>query len=730
MNHLLFPPSPLLAVWSFASAWMLLWGLAALVPILIHLLSRRTRRTTAWAAMEFLQAALRKNARRLRLEQWLLLAVRTLAILLIALAWADPSVSWLPALTQVGRPAGQTHTVLILDGSYSMRAEVGGVSRWAAAQQKAQQRVSEAVRGDGFSLLLMAAPPQAVIAEVAFDSDDVQQELVELAPTQGGADLAATLAEADRLLRIGETRHARLVRRRLIFFTDLARPTWDAVFSQECRQRLRDLSERAAIELVEVADRDEPNWAVTRLAAGAALPVVGDRTPLEVEVESFAREDSRKQVELLIDGNPVSEKTVAIPARGRATTTFLQTWNSPGDHRVEVRLSSDALELDNRRFLSVPVRETLRVLCIEGEQNAAQYLALALDPGGDIRSRIRPETAAENALIETDLSRFDCVWLCNVGRFGREEANLLYRYVAAGGALIVSLGDQCQAENYNQELGGAASGHRLLPARLGSVVGDSTHRFDPRGYAHPLVEPFRGQERSGLISTPVWRYLQLVLRDDSRARVALQFENGDPALVEESIGRGQVVLLATAVSLSSVDHSTQPPTVWTALPTWPSFPPLVHTMLQFAVSGQQQARNTLVGEPLVASLHSATAALATVTTPENRTERIPARTEGAEQQWIFDGTWGSGFYQLQYGQNGDQTSWFAVNLDTRESDLSLVERDMLPSQFREAPPEPVMVSAGTAVQDKWPLFRLVLLSVVALLLAETVLAWRLGGAPG
>ena len=32
--------------------------------------------TTSWAAMEFLRAALRKNARRLRLEQWLLLAVR------------------------------------------------------------------------------------------------------------------------------------------------------------------------------------------------------------------------------------------------------------------------------------------------------------------------------------------------------------------------------------------------------------------------------------------------------------------------------------------------------------------------------------------------------------------------------------------------------------------------------------------------------------------------------
>jgi hypothetical protein len=43
---------------------------------MIHWWSRRRFQETSWAAMEFLLAALRKNARRLRLEQWLLLAVR------------------------------------------------------------------------------------------------------------------------------------------------------------------------------------------------------------------------------------------------------------------------------------------------------------------------------------------------------------------------------------------------------------------------------------------------------------------------------------------------------------------------------------------------------------------------------------------------------------------------------------------------------------------------------
>ena len=59
---------------------MLGWLAAAAAPLLIHLWSRHRYREVPWAAMAFLLAAMRKNARRMQLQQWLLLAVRTLLI--------------------------------------------------------------------------------------------------------------------------------------------------------------------------------------------------------------------------------------------------------------------------------------------------------------------------------------------------------------------------------------------------------------------------------------------------------------------------------------------------------------------------------------------------------------------------------------------------------------------------------------------------------------------------
>src|SRR5437763_2931702 len=106
---------PTLAFWQFGSAGMLAWGAAAALPILIHLWSRRKYRQERWAAMAFLLAALRKNARRIQLEQWLLLAMRTSILLLLAVALADPQSSLLSSWA--GQTGGQSHVILVLDGS-------------------------------------------------------------------------------------------------------------------------------------------------------------------------------------------------------------------------------------------------------------------------------------------------------------------------------------------------------------------------------------------------------------------------------------------------------------------------------------------------------------------------------------------------------------------------------------------------------------------------------------
>ena len=421
-------------------------------------------------------------------------------------------------------------------------------------------------------------------------------------------------------------------------------------------------------------------------------------------------------------------ETIEVPAAGRSTVSFAHTFEAPGEHQVEARLADDPLAIDNRRWLSVPVREAIEVLCVEGREGAARYLAYALEPSRASTPRVRPVIRLENALLEQDLNRFDCVALCNVRRFTREEAAVLHDYVRSGGGLLWTLGDQVQADSYNQQLGDEASGRRVLPARLESIAPTGVYSFDPLDYRHPILAPFAGHQRSGLLTTPVWKYVQVQPFDSAAARVALAFNNGDPAIVEERIGRGRSILLTTAVSPDSLDRSTDPPTPWTALTTWPSFPPLVQEMLAHAVRRRFEARNVLVGESLEGTLPGAgPSAALTIRTPGGEAERVAVQPAGQSSTWSFSGTAFSGVYVANFGPSANHDQRFAVNLNTRESDLDRFDSELLPGQFD---PEFHIdkVVGGLPSTKPAQYFRYLLGLVLVLLLTETTLAWYFGNA--
>src|SRR6476646_9860347 len=93
----------ILAAWFVSPGFAFAGAALASIPIIIHILNRRRFKTVRWAAMEYLLQAMRKNRRRLKFEQWLLLAIRCLLIFLMGLALARPLGCENGALAQFGR---------------------------------------------------------------------------------------------------------------------------------------------------------------------------------------------------------------------------------------------------------------------------------------------------------------------------------------------------------------------------------------------------------------------------------------------------------------------------------------------------------------------------------------------------------------------------------------------------------------------------------------------------
>jgi Aerotolerance regulator N-terminal/von Willebrand factor type A domain len=705
-----------LLAFGFVAPAMLGWLAAAAAPLLIHLWSRRRYREVPWAAVAFLLAAMRKNSRRIQLQQWILLAVRTLMVALVVLALAEPHGQNLAA----GIGGVPTHKVIVIDSSFSMAYRDRDQTLLAKAKQMAGELIEKSGAGDAFTVITLADRPQQIVSRDVVDRATLAAQVDAIPQSQSGANLAATLDAVAEALQLDARERDRWTRQEAYFFSDMQRVTWS---DDEATGRLREIVKDTSVTAIDVGAPQATNLAVSELRSSDSFVTVGKEVTFNATLHEFGDQPRNQvQMEFLVDDGPVGEQNVDVPAGGEASVRFTHRFREAGSHTASVRAAGDQLEIDNTRWLAVPVEREMRVLCVAGEPEDAKYLATALAPDPSADSPIGPQVISEGELIDTELADFECVFLSNVTQLTADEAKRLGQFVEQGGGLAIFLGDRVAAQSYNESTRGEQP---LLPARLGDVRTESQFGVDPLEYRHPIAAPFRGRERAGLLTTPVGRYFRLELPSQkSPAETALSLPNGDPLMVTATHGRGRVVLVATAGSLASVDRVSGEP--WTTWPAWPSFLPVVREILAFAVGGRYEEFQGFVGQPLVAtSPTEVSAGDLELTRPDGRKVSPRASTASPEQPPRYEDTDIAGIYSVR--RAGKDMARFAVNVDTRESDLARIDPQQIPPEIAirtDLHSADGPAGSGVLLEAMWN--RSLLWAAASLALVELCLAWLFG----
>jgi len=741
-------------IWAFgfANLPLLQIGIAAAsLPILIHLLNRRKYREMRWAAMRFLIAALRKNQRRVKVEQWLLLAVRTLVILLAVAAMAKP---FLESLGAVVLPGQRTHRVIVLDGSMSMAFVSGDQPRFEQAKTLATQLVRDARKGDVLSVVLMGEPPRVVVGDASPSANggEVIKEIEAIRRPDGATDLVASFEAVDRVLGVST-----IPRKEVIFITDLQAASWrkggpDGVGNSNADPLKRAVSKldarQVASVVIDLGKAGGENRAVVDLRLDAPLVTAGGPAPRVIAtVKNFAAATAYDvKARLSIDGQVGPDQSVPeIKAGEEGTFAFLPGFSSAGDHLVEVRIDDDALPTDNKRSLVVPVRDALNVLLVDGSPKPepfageTDYLVQALSPdeksadpalggNGSTATTIRTEVVSESQLRSRDLSSFDAVVLCNVAEFDQAEVSALDAFLKQGGGVVVFGGDAVDAENYNATL--FKGGRGILPASIEATVGDAQSKqgafeFDAKDFKHPIVNPFQGAPANviaGLTGAKTWQYEKLKIPDNgSQAKVALFFNSGDPAIVESPRFRGRVIQVATSADVG-----------WTTWPLHQSYPPIMEQIVLEAAAGRLSERNVRVGQPLDRAMPAmALGAGVNVVRPDDARVDGKLGPGGDVSLFHFEDTDLAGLYRAKFAAPLDTESLFAANPDPSESDPAKLDR----AGLLEAVPgwKPTVLTnwrdlsqSATSVGRRGELHRPLLYALLAMLLVETLMAWWFG----
>ncbi|MGQ0635139.1 MAG: BatA domain-containing protein [Planctomycetaceae bacterium] len=750
------PPMPF--AFGFASPW-LLWGLAlGTAPVIIHLLNRRRYKETSWAAMRFLLEAVRKNSRRLRIEQLVLLAVRAGLLVLLALALAQPTFEQLGAFFQPSQPV---HRLIVIDASLSMGFQPREQSLFDRARDIARRIVTAGKPGDAFNLARLSnIPPAVVVSTPAYQEAKLLEEIDQMQLPQGRADLLASLTKAALLLEAAPD----LPRKEVYILTDLQRASWTPESADDAarlKTLMKQLDAAGRLVLVDVGQADAGNAAVARLDAAEPFVTAGRSVQYRAALHNYGTERvSGRTVEFLVDERVVEQRSVEISAGAEVIESFVHVFAAGGEHRVQVRLQRDHLPLDDQRWLAAPVKDRLRVLCVNGgagAPRASDFLELALAPivsakpvgaipeafgkrlampGGPTAAPasrpmrlVEPHVVSEGELQGVDLSLYDCVFLCDVRMFTDREARLLETYLGGGGGVVWCLGPQAQVENYNQTL--YRDGAGPLPARLEELCGGADQRrdafaFDPGEFGHPLIGVFDGNPGAGLETTQTYTYRHASLAQGGPARVALKFDSGDPAIIEAPFGRGKGILITT-----SIDDA------WGLWPLWPSFVPLVHEIVQFAVAGRWGERQRQVGEALSGVFPAeAIDVEVSVVRPDGMVRPAHVTPGDDFSEFRYDGTAHAGVYAVELASPVGRTELFAVNVDPRESNLARFSQDELSLELLQGVDyeydtnwqEPQAVPASAPTGPRGGLTRWLLYAVLYLLFVEQLMAWdfRLG----
>jgi Aerotolerance regulator N-terminal/von Willebrand factor type A domain len=584
---------------AFLSPLFLLGAVAAVVPIVLHLLKRQPEQRVRFAAVAFLKTAPVEHASGRRLRDWLLLMLRVAALVLLALAFARP-------FFRSAASAATGTTVVALDTSYSMSAP----GRFDRARALAKDAIRRASAADDVAVVAFSDQVDVVVRATS-DRASALAAIDAAAPGYGSTRYRSGLNAAGSL--VGGRRGT------IVVVTDLQESGWDAgdhaAVPEGTRVEIRDVGALAE------------NLAIT------GLRIDGDRAI--ATIRNTGPQSRLIRARLSVDGRPAAETSVPVEAHESADAVFVNvhtrgTVPAADGNVVAVAIDDPGgIAADNVRYalMSGATRPSVLVATTNGDLGRdAFYLQQALLAGQhrDDLEVVGVSAAKLSAWPEERLARHAVVCLVSTRGLEPRAREAVASFVASGGGLLVAAGPEVDGAIVADVLGAGA----MLQITSESPAA-TPWTIAPADLRHPIFQAFGAEVASlGLVSVRTAARI-----NGRRCQPLAKFTSGDAAVLDCAAGDGHAVVVA-----SDLNHQ------WNDFPLRASFVPFIHETVRYLSRSNVRGSEYLVGDrpagvppiPGVVNVPSSRGAAAgrprTIVVNVDAREADPARMSDAQFQ--------------------------------------------------------------------------------------------------
>jgi hypothetical protein len=509
---------------SFLHAWGIALGLAAIVPLILHLRRRQTDRRISFPALRYLSSAEDARSRSLVASDVLLLACRIGLLAALALAAAGPLL---------GRGGASDHTptdlALVIDNSASTGRLVDDRPLFEEILTRARASLANTRPEDRVWIFPTVGAPVAA----GVSGGRAAESLDRVEPADGGADLRDAVVRASSALPADRDR-----RREVQLISDLQRGALGGAPD--------DGEDDADLVAYVPPAPDEPNAAVAeiQLTGGTTVPsgighgVIVRATRLGA---SAGQTDSVSEasIRLQLDGRIAGATRTAWGATGTLGLPELAT----GTHEGRVEVDPAGARADDTRFFSIHVVAPPGVRFVGPDTSFARMGVETLRQA----RRLGAEAGATVTVIE------------GAGVAGRGATD------EEGTLVLIPPADPVDIPAFNQMLAGLDIGWTL--------------RVDPGRGSLAIDEPDAAFSLSGI--NVHQRYL---LRPGTGTAAAtdssiLHTEDGEAWLVRTTARSKTALLLGSPLVPQATDLPTHPAVLpfleallvqWSHLSGWPS----------------------------------------------------------------------------------------------------------------------------------------------------------------